>query len=454
MSLFGPTLIPGSRQYLFALGCLGAALATLRLRTRFVDPADVLIQVAAATLLLALGGHALSFWPYYGQSAQSPNRLGPVAAALLLLIAVGLAAGRAERGVTRVLISHTPAGFAARILLPIPFVFPFLFGWLTTLASSRKLYDPYVGFWIFALANTVVYAILISWAALLLYRAHVATERAQRELAAANESLEHRVKERTAELQKEIVEHQAAVEQLARSNAELEQFAYVASHDLQEPIRTVNNFAQLLSRRYSAVLDSDGREFLGFMQTAAQRMSSLVADLLNYSRVVHEDSPYAPVDLNACVRDALSDLRAHIEEAGAAITVEALPVIEGNRRQMTQLFMNLISNAIKYRVPGTAPTVRVAAVERDAEWLISVQDHGLGIDPCYFERIFGLFKRLHRDRYPGTGVGLALCKRIVESHCGRIWVESEPGTGSTFYFTLPARVQSANTLERAVRGNS
>ena len=437
-SLFGPALLAGPRQYLLATACIGGAFATSRLRTRFVDPADILILVAAAVLLLALGGQAVTFWPYYAQGAQSENRLGTAAAVLLLAACFGFWAARVDRGVSRVLVSRTPAGFAARVLLPIPFVFPILFSALTTWAAARKLYDPFVGIWMFAMANIVVYAVLIGWAALQLYRSHVATLAAQRDLLAANETLEQRVAQRTTELQREIAERKAAMEQLARSNAELEQFAYIASHDLKEPIRTMNSYAQLLGRRYGNALDRDGREFLAFIEQGARRMHSLVSDLLDYSRTVHEDIPVSDVDLNECASDALADLRAQIEECGATVTVDVLPAITGNRHQLTQLLLNLIGNAVKYRAPGVPPDVHVSAIRKEGEWVLAVRDNGVGIDPQYFNRIFGLFKRLHRDQYPGTGVGLALCKRIVESHQGRIWVESEPGSGSTFYFTVPA----------------
>jgi two-component system, chemotaxis family, sensor kinase Cph1 len=168
-------------------------------------------------------------------------------------------------------------------------------------------------------------------------------------------------------------------------------------------------------------------------------MAALVSDLLNYSRVVHEELHIETVDISQCVDEAMADLRTQLDESGGRVTAENLPMVQASRHQMRQVFLNLIGNAVKYRSASESPRVHVSAWQRGDEWLFAVRDNGIGIDPQYFERIFGLFKRLYRDQYPGTGVGLALCKRIVQSHGGSIWVESTPGEGSTFYFTVPAR---------------
>ena len=229
------------------------------------------------------------------------------------------------------------------------------------------------------------------------------------------------------------------VEELHHSNAELEQFAYIASHDLQEPLRMVASYTQLLANRYKGRLDADADEFIGYAVDGTRRMKRLIEDLLIYSRAGKGALPASTVDSAQIFQMVLKNLRPGIQESGARITSDTLPAILASEPQLVQLFQNLIGNAIKFRGDRT-PNIHVSAAERDSEWIFSVADNGIGIDPKHFDRIFVLFKRLHGNHeYEGTGIGLAICKRVLHQLGGRIWVESEPGRGSTFYFSLPVR---------------
>ncbi len=267
----------------------------------------------------------------------------------------------------------------------------------------------------------------------------------------SRDDLEIQVRQRTEELQDanirlsvELDERRRAEQQLARyagelarSNAELEQFAYVASHDLQEPLRMVSSFTQLLGKRYRGKLDQDADEFIGYAVDGATRMQRLINDLLAYSRVGTRGKPFQPADCQAIFGEARDNLMKVIEESGAVITHDPLPVVPGDEVQLLQLFQNLVANAIKFRSQGS-PRIQVSAQQNGPEWVFAIKDNGIGIAPEHQERIFSIFQRLHhRSEYPGTGIGLALCKKIVERHGGRIWVESQPGQCSTFYFSIP-----------------
>ncbi len=227
-------------------------------------------------------------------------------------------------------------------------------------------------------------------------------------------------------------------EDLARSNRDLEQFAYVASHDLQEPLRVVTGFVQLLEQHCKGQLDEKAHSFIEYAVDGAKRMQTLIADLLSYSRVGSRHREPRPTDMGVVLRSALSNLSASIADSAAEITHGELPTVPGDDTQLVQLFQNLVGNAIKFRGEET-PRIHVDARREKDHWLFSVRDNGIGIDPEFHDRIFLIFQRLHgRKQYPGTGIGLAICKRIVEHHGGRIWVESQPRQGTTFCFTLPA----------------
>ena len=234
----------------------------------------------------------------------------------------------------------------------------------------------------------------------------------------------------------EALKKQAA--ELARSNADLEQFAYVASHDLQEPLRMVISFMQLLEKRYRGKLDADADEFIGFAVDGATRMKQLISDLLTYSRVSTSLEEPAPTDCEMVLLNVMTNLGLSLQESGAVVTHDPLPTVHANYSQTVQLLQNLVANAVKFRGPQP-PRVHISALRTRTEWVFSVSDNGIGISPEHCERIFVIFQRLHdRISYPGTGIGLAICKKIVERHGGRIWVESTSGEGSTFFFTIPA----------------
>ncbi len=220
------------------------------------------------------------------------------------------------------------------------------------------------------------------------------------------------------------------------SNTELEQFAYVISHDLQEPLRMVSSYTQLLAKRYSNKLDADADEFIAYAVDGAKRMQTLLHDLLDYSRVGTRGKPFSLVNCEHIVEQAMANLKIAIEECGASVSYDVLPTIMGDEGQLVRLFQNLIANAIKFR-REEAPQVRISAQRRNNTVTFSVNDNGIGIDPQHSQSIFEIFRRLHtRDEYQGTGMGLAICKKIVERHGGHISVQSQPGQGSTFYFSV------------------
>lgn len=254
---------------------------------------------------------------------------------------------------------------------------------------------------------------------------------------------DRRLLERSLELTShELNEKNAKIaaqkEELERSNGELEHFAYIASHDLQEPLRTVQSYVQLIQRRYADKLDADGREFMGYVVEGATRMRALIDDLLTYARVSSRARPLERTELTPLCDEVLRALAARIAEQHAVIEAAPLPEVMADRRQLGQLLQNLIANALKFHKPDAPPRVRIGAVREGAFWRVSIADDGIGIAPEYREKIFVIFQRLHsRDEYEGTGLGLAVCKKIVDRHGGKIWVESELGRGATFHFTIP-----------------
>ncbi|MDD1718213.1 MAG: PAS domain S-box protein, partial [Methanoregulaceae archaeon] len=282
-------------------------------------------------------------------------------------------------------------------------------------------------------------------------------KRAEDALLTAYNELDDRVKERTKELvkansdlEKEIAERKATAEELkkkseelARSNMELQQFAYIASHDLQEPLRAISGFTELLEKRYKGQIDAKADQYINFILEGTKQMHQVIQDLLAYSRVQTKAHEIGLTDMNKAYEQALLNLHGSISQKKAVITAEPLPEVFADGTQMTQLFQNLIGNALKFQRPDITPVIHVDARLNNDKWEFSVTDNGIGIEPRFTERIFKIFQRLHaKGEYEGTGIGLAICKRIVERHGGEISVESEPGKGSRFFFTIPARMET------------
>jgi signal transduction histidine kinase len=263
-------------------------------------------------------------------------------------------------------------------------------------------------------------------------------------------TLSHQIGQFIARKQAEAALHKAndelthKAQQLSRSNAELEQFAYVASHDLQEPLRMITSYTQLILRRYGDRFDGDAREFMDFIVDGATRMKQLIEDLLAYSRVGTHGKEFRPTESKAALQKALANLRAAIESTAGTVTYDPLPTVNADEFQLVQLFQNLIGNALKFKGAQT-PRIHISAEDQAEAWTFAVKDNGIGIDAEYFDRIFMVFQRLHnRTDYPGTGIGLAICKKVVDRHGGRIWIESQAGLGSTFRFTVPKKGEHAH----------
>ena len=274
---------------------------------------------------------------------------------------------------------------------------------------------------------------------------------AEAELAKHRDHLEELVEQRTreleaanAQLRKEVASRMVAeeallraAEDLKRSNLDLEQFGYVASHDLQEPLRAVAGFVRLLEHRFPETVDAKMREYIAGAAEGATRMEQLITDLLAFSRLSTEGRALVPTKLEAPLRTALNTLQFSIKKANAVVTSDPLPTVRVDESQIAQVFQNLIANALKFH-SERPPQIHIGARAEEGSWVVRVQDNGIGIDPQYFERIFQLFQRLHtRKNYPGTGIGLAICKKIVQRHGGKIWVESQPDQGTTFFFSIP-----------------
>jgi light-regulated signal transduction histidine kinase (bacteriophytochrome) len=336
------------------------------------------------------------------------------------------------RGGDDAAITTARGGAPIRRLLPWALAGVVLLGVLRYAGEKADLYSTGVGTGLLVAALVIVLVVVLVYVARIADQVEEERQRAER----ANEAAGPALAARAAELEQANAELAATTARLERSNEELQRFATVASHDLREPLRVVSGFADLLARRHGEQLGADGNRFVEAITTGVARMDEMISDLLAYARAGRIDQPLEPVDANAVVAEALSGLQRAIDDAGANVEVEPLPMVNGNAPALRQLFQNLVANAIKFVEDGP-PRIRIWAAEVPEGWRFSVRDNGIGVEPQQAERIFGMFTRLHgSERYPGTGVGLAVCQRIVDVHGGRIWVEPAPGGGSQFMFTI------------------
>lgn len=393
-----------------ALGIALLAGSLLLLQRARVGWAQGVALAVAILALTAMTGHLYGARIFH--SLQGFASMAVHTSAALGLLSLGVLLARSECGLMKTVASDGPGGAMARMLLPVALLGPALVGLLRSVAQERGWVDLEQGIALF------VTAMITCGVALLLISGR-ALDREDAERRQAQAALAERAG------------------QLARSNRELEHFAYVASHDLQEPLRIVASYAQLLKRRYAQRLDADADEFIHFIVDGANRMQQLTLDLLAYSRVETGGEDFRAADCEVVFAGAVENLRAAVDESNATILHDALPTVHADPTQLAQLFQNLIGNALKFR-NAEPPHVHVFADRGPSEWTFRIQDNGIGIERQHQERIFRMFQRLHpREKFPGTGIGLSLCQRIVERHGGKIWVESEPGRGSTFCFTLP-----------------
>jgi signal transduction histidine kinase len=308
---------------------------------------------------------------------------------------------------------------------------------LTTRQQASTTADMWMGF-LFGAGVAATFVLLV-WSYRVVERYAAERDRAALAALAANQDLQEQMAS-VDRLNRELEERvRARTASLERSNSDLQQFAYVASHDLKEPLRMITSYTTLLEESSREKLTPDERRFLNFAAEGARRMQALINDLLAYTQAGAQDPARTPVKLNDVLQQARYSLLASIRETAAEIVAEPLPEVEVDPLKMSLVFQNLISNSIKFRRPGEKPKIHVRAERLGSEWRIAVRDEGIGFDPQYADKIFVAFKRLHSSgKYPGTGIGLAISKRIVEGHGGRIWAESQPDSGATFYFTLPA----------------
>ena len=446
------TSSPNRMAFSAAIGLTLAGLSAI-----FIDyetksghkPGQYLILILGAVAIMALLGFAYNVSYLY--KIPSFTGIAIYAAIAFLILFLGFIFARPDKGIMHTFNSNLLGSKnAIRVLLP-SILLTFIIGWLLVQGRNYGLYQGPFAISLFAL-STIILTFILTWQnTKVLNNTDLKIQKAHQEVENSRDNLELEVEKRTLELiqlnknlQKEINERKKyekildqKLNELKRSNTELEQFAYIASHDLQEPLRMVSSYLQLIERRYLDKLDEDGHEFMAFAVDGANRMQKMINDLLVYSRVTTRGKEFEFIDMDEILDKVLKNLEVSINENHTQINYEKLPKIKADPSQMSQIFQNLIGNSIRFKRQEN-PVININSDENEDEWIFTVQDNGIGIDPEYSEKIFEVFKRLHgKDKYPGTGIGLAISKKIVERHGGSIWVESELDKGSKFIFTIP-----------------
>jgi signal transduction histidine kinase len=370
---------------------------------------------------IAILGYTYGFAMLYQVNANFAQQ--PLTVSILFwLCSISLFLARLDISPAQLIASSGSGGAICRQLMPLSLGAPFL-GMLSGLQTHNDM-------------DLLILIILVGFGfPIAVYVTAKKLQKSEVEQTKLNIALQ----QRAIELQAINKELERTTNELVRSNSDLQQFAYICSHDLQEPLRVVSNFSQLLANRYKGQFDEKADQFIEFIVDGSKRMQNLINDLLTYSRVQTKEQVLLEVDCSHTVAMALANLQLAIEENAATIHYEALPTIDGDASQLLQLFQNLLGNALKFR-SKESPNIRITADKCDSSWQFAISDNGIGLDMQFAERVFLIFQRLHsREMYPGSGIGLAICKKIVQRHGGCIWVESELGKGTTFYFTMPVK---------------
>lgn len=395
-----------------SLTCLGAALVGMRVR--LPSGAHPLQWFAVPTALagfLATLGYLYDVRELY--RVEPFSSVAVHTAVLLMVVAIAYAFVVPDNGVAQLLSGASAGSLLARRLVPAAVLLPPFIGWLRLLGERAGFYSTSFGLALFATSNVVVFSLIVWTTARAVQRQEAGRARLNEELQRSNDAL-------------------------VSSNQELQQFAYIASHDLAAPLRSVSSFLDLLRSTYEGTLDARADDWMRRASDGAKRMHALINDLLGYARIDSREVPFHDVPLDDVLAATCGILAPSIEELGATVTADPLPTVKGDPTQLQQLVQNLVGNALKYH-GARPPRVHVSARRDGAAWVCAVRDDGLGVAAEHHEAIFQIFRRVHRrDEYPGTGIGLAICRRVVERHGGRIWIESTLGEGSTFLFTLPA----------------
>ncbi|MBW4470368.1 MAG: hypothetical protein KME45_08165 [Stenomitos rutilans HA7619-LM2] len=384
--------------------CIGLSPATARRSQRLV----MLLALMGMLLpWLALFGYASTTNLFYALPTNPQTGISPLTAIGFLTLEIGVLGLRPHEGLIGLLTAPSSGGQMVRRLLPIVLVVPILFGWVVTYGRGSGFFDTATSFALSWGVTSLLFAALVIWQGTILHQ------------------YDTRLKFQS--------------EALERSNIDLQQFAYIASHDLQAPLRSISGFTQLLQQTYDGQLSDEANDWIDRTVASTNQMQAMINDILAYSRVDSRARPFEPVPLSDVFSQAQAMLATSIRDANATVTRDELPTVMGDRSQLVQLLQNLIGNGLKYQ-GDQAPRVHITSVKKEGAWVIAVQDNGIGIEPQYQERIFEIFRRLHTQKeYPGTGIGLAICRQVVERHGGKIGVTSVPGRGSTFYFTIPFR---------------